>query len=226
MMKIDTRHWKNGTRRLSFAVKGNPQGAIMSLFHKSQERPDLARDAIVLFADLQEGIADLPLTVPPDRLRASVKALAQLARIFSLPAIVSTVPGRDGGPAKVMPVIGEVLGNVEAFQRTTPASFANDAIVRAAAATGRRTVLVSGVATEVAVQFACLSALEHGYAVHLIADACGGISVRTEDAAFRRLTAAGVTISSVPALAGELAGDFTQAQGQAAIGVLFEMAIG
>jgi hypothetical protein len=198
----------------------------MSLFHKAQGRSDLASNAMAIFADLQEGIADLPLTVPFERLRASVRGLAQLVKIFSLPFMVVTVPGRDGGPAKVMPVLGEVLGDFKDYPRTTPAAFVNDAIAKAAAATGRKTVLVSGVATEVAVQFACLSALEHGYSAHLIADACGGISARTEDAALRRLTAAGVTMSSVPALAGELAGDFTGPKGQAAIGVLFEMAGG
>jgi nicotinamidase-related amidase len=193
---------------------------------ESGKAVSLADDAIVLFADLQEGISDLPLTVEFNRLRNSVRALARLARIFELPVIVSTVPGSNGGPARVMSVIGEVIGDYTPYQRTTPASFANEAIAGAAAATGRRTVVVSGVATEVAVQFACLSALERGYHVQIAVDACGGISARTEDAAFRRLTAAGVVATSVPALIGELAGDFSQPRGQAAIGVLFELAGG
>jgi hypothetical protein len=37
---------------------------------------------------------------------------------------------------------------------------------------------------------------------------------------------AGVAISSLPALIGELAGDFSKPKGQAAIGVLFELAGG
>jgi Isochorismatase family len=201
------------------------------MFHGQGERDktgavNLAEDAIVLFADLQEGISDLPLTVELNRLRSSVRALAQLAKVFSLSVIVSTVPGRDGGAAKVMPVIGEILGDIRAYQRTTPASFANEAIASAAAATGRKTILVSGVATEVAVLFACLSALQRGYHVQIVVDACGGISSRTEDGALRRLTAAGVTPTSVPGLAGELAGDFSQPKGQAAISVLYEMAGG
>jgi len=203
----------------------------MSLFNKQHGHggsaaADLASDAVILFADLQEGISDLPLTVPHENLRRSVRALAQLAKIFGIPVIVSTVPGQDGNAAKVMPVIGEVLGSVKDYQRTTPASFVNEAIANAVAATGRKTVLVSGVATEVAVQFACLSAVQLGYNVQIVTDACGGISPRTEEAAFRRLSAAGVTPTSVPALCGELAGDFSQPKGQAAIGVLFQMAAG
>ena len=113
----------------------------------------------------------------------------------------------------MMPEIGEVLGELTPYQRTTPASFANEALAKAVAATGRKTVIVSGVASEVAVLFACLSAIEHGYTVHVVVDACGGVSDRTEQAAFHRLLAAGVTTTSVPSLAGELAGDFSQPQG-------------
>ena len=153
----------------------------MSLFtkqhgHSGSPAGHLANGAVILFADLQEGISDLTLTVGQEHLRRSVRALAQLAKIFSMPVIVSTVPGRDGGPAKVMPVIGEILGHLTHYQRTTPACFANEVIAAAVAATGRKTVIVSGVATEVAVQLACLSALEHGYRAQIAVDACGGIS--------------------------------------------------
>ena len=194
--------------------------------HHDPAKINLSADAVMLFADLQEGIIDLPLTIEAQRLRMSVTAMCKLAKIFELPVIVTTVPGHDGGAAKIMPVIGDVLGKVAPHQRTKPPSFANDSILQAMQATGRKTVIIAGVAMEVAVQFAALSALERGFHAHVIVDACGGLSPRTEDAALRRMMAAGVTISSVPALAGELAGDFSQPRGQAAIGVLFEMANG
>jgi DNA-binding transcriptional ArsR family regulator len=56
--------------------------------------------------------------------------------------------------------------------------------------------------------------------------ACGGLSPRTEDAALRRLTQAGVVTTSVASVAGQLAGDFTQASGAQALGVLYEMVAG
>jgi hypothetical protein len=76
------------------------------------------------------------------------------------------------------------------------------------------------------VQLPSLTAAAEGYDVHVIIDACAGISARTEDAALRRMAAAGVRISSLPMLVGELAGDFSQPRGQQAIGVLFELAQG
>jgi nicotinamidase-related amidase len=181
---------------------------------------DLATDAIVLFADLQAGIVERARTIDRATLGRGVSAVAQLAKIFALPVIVTTVPGQDGGPAQLIPEIEAVLGAVTALPRFTTDSFDNDAIRKAIEATGRRTLLVAGVSTEVAVQRPSLTAARSGYTVEVVLDACGGISERSERAALARLTQAGVILTSVPALAGELAADFRQPNALAALGVL------
>lgn len=185
-----------------------------------------AGDTLVLFADLQAGIVDLPLTLPYPRLQKGVLALAQLAKLFGLPAIVSAVPGQDGKPAPIMPEIAQGLGPLPIHYRTTADSFENEAIKKAIEATGRKTILLSGVATEVAVQLPALSGSELGYRVFVVMDATAGISERTEDAALRRITQAGASTVSIATLAGEMAGDFSQPAGQQAIGILFAMADG
>lgn len=58
----------------------------------------------------------------------------------------------------------------------------------------------------------------------IVVDACGGLSARTEDAAFRGLVHAGVVTTSIPSIAGQLAADFTQPKGMQALGILYEMA--
>ena len=183
-------------------------------------------DTLVLFADLQAGIADLPLTVPMPQLQKGVLALARLSKLFGLPAIVSAVTGRDGNPAKIMPEIGQGIGEFEIHYRTTADSFDNEAIKKAIEATGRKTILIAGVATEVAVQLPALSGSDLGYRVFVVMDAIAGISERTEEAAFRRMAQAGASTVSIAALSGELAGDFGQPIGQQSIGILFEMAGG
>ena len=180
-------------------------------------------DTLVLFADLQAGIADLPLTVPYARLQRGVSALARLARIFGLPAFVSAVAGQDGSPAQVMPEIAQGLGALPTHHRTSADSFEDEAIKAAIVATGRKTLLIAGVATELAVQLPALSGADLGYRVLIVVDACGGISDRTEDAALRRIMQAGGSTVSVATLAGELAGDFRRPVAQQAIGILFEM---
>jgi nicotinamidase-related amidase len=190
---------------------------------KSSSRINL-QDTVVLFADLQSGIVELTKTNPLDRLRAGVRALAKLAKLFNMPAIVSGVRSEDGNPAKVVSEIAEGLGTLPTYHRTTCDSFLNEEIVSAIKATGRKTLLISGVATELAVQLPALTASDQGYKVYVILDACGGMSERTEQAALLRMAKAGATTTSVMTLAGELAGDFREAKAQQAIGILYEMA--
>ncbi len=182
------------------------------------------QDTVILFADLQAGIVELSQTNPLDRLKKSVLALAKLAKLFGIPAIVSAVRGQDGGDAKILPQIAEGLGVLPTHHRTTCDSALNPEIVSAIERTRRKTLLISGVATELAVQLPALTASDQGYRVYVVLDACGGMSERTEQAALLRMTKAGATTVSVMTLAGEIAGDFREPKAQQAIGILYEMA--
>jgi nicotinamidase-related amidase len=182
------------------------------------------QDTVVLFADLQAGIAELTQTNPLDRLKIRIRALAKLAKLLDIPAIVSGIRGEDGSPAKVVSEIADGLGVLPTYHRTTCDSFLNEEIVSAIKATGRKTLLISGVATELAVQLPALTASDQGYRVYVVLDACGGMSERTEQAALLRMAKAGATTVSVMTIAGELAGDFREVKAQQAIGILYEMA--
>ncbi len=177
----------------------------------------------VLFADLQAGIMERAATVDHAHLGRGASALARLTRLFGIPAVVTTAP-TGGGDPKMAPELTEVLGEVLLHTRTTTDAFTDPATRAAILATGRRVLLVAGVATEVIVQHSALSALAYGWEVQVVVDACGGLSPRTEDAAFRRMTHAGVICTSIASLAGQFAGELTQPTAQQALGVLYEMA--
>jgi nicotinamidase-related amidase len=182
------------------------------------------QDTVILFADLQSGIVELTQTNPLPRVKIAVRSLARLAKLFNIPAVVSGIQGEDGSPAKVIPEIAEGLGSLPTHHRTTCDSFLNEEIVAAIKATGRKTLFISGVATELAVQLPALTAADQGYRVYVVLDACGGMSERTEQAALLRIAKAGGTTVSVMTLAGEIAGDFREAKAQQAVGILYEMA--
>jgi nicotinamidase-related amidase len=183
-----------------------------------------ATDCIVLFADLQAGIAELTKTNPLEHLRSRVQALAELASLFEIPVVITGITAEDGTGAKILPEIGTVLGAVPTYHRGVCDAFLDDEVASAIQKTGRKTILISGVATEVAVQLAALTATDEGYKTFLVLDACGGMSERTEQAALQRLAAAGASTVSVMTLAGELAGDFRRPEAQQAIGILYRMA--
>jgi nicotinamidase-related amidase len=184
----------------------------------------IAEDTIVLFADLQAGIADLPMTVTSDRLRKGVSGLARLAALFGMPAIATVVQGREAGAPAIMPEINQALGMLNVVQRATADALRNETILKAISASDRKTVLISGVATELAVQLPALTGSDLGYRMFVVVDACGGMSARTEQAALQRMQAAGVNMISVITLAGELTPNLGDAIGQKAVSIIFEMA--
>lgn len=199
----------------------NTKGATVMSTSKSRIIPE---DTAVLFADLQGGIVELTKTIPLDRLKKGVNSLAKLAKLFGMPAFVSGVAGNDGSAPNVIPEIAAGYGDLPMHVRTTADSFRNEGIVGAIKATGRKTLLISGVSTELAVQLPALTAADHGYKVYVVLDACGGMSDRTEQAALMRITKAGCTTVPIITLAGELAGDFRSEKAAEAIGILFDMA--
>jgi nicotinamidase-related amidase len=180
-------------------------------------------DAIFVFADLHKGIVDLPLTMPRSELLRAVEGMATLAELFDIPTFALSIPKLTGQEVEFVPELAATRSRFTHLQRTSPDSFDNAAIRDAFAATGRRTLVVSGVATEVVVHWLVLSGRANGYSVYVVTDACGGLSVRSESAALARFTAAGAAMTSVASLAGEFSGDFTRPLGRAAVEVIYRM---
>ena len=92
----------------------------------AKSKLSIALDAILLIADLQSGIADLPLTIPQVQLKKNVAAMLKLAAIFDIPLIVTVVPGADGKPSPLMPEVQAGMRGASVYVRTTPNSM-NDA---------------------------------------------------------------------------------------------------
>lgn len=180
-------------------------------------------NAAILFADLQAGIIERTRTNELAQLRRAVSALAKLAQLFGIPVIVTTAPTEEG-MARVTPEIGAALGDLPQRVRTTTDAFLHPATRDAITKTGRKTLLIAGVATEIIVQHSALSGAARGFDVQVVVDACGGLTARTEDAALRRLAQAGVVTTSVASVAGQLAADFALPKAGQAIGILYEMA--
>lgn len=182
-------------------------------------------DIVIVFADLQAGILERAATNEPSRIRLAVSALAKVAKLFDIPVVVTTAPG-EGGVAHVTPEISAALGEQPQLMRNTTDAFLHGPTREAVLRTGRKTLLLAGVATEIIVQHSALSGAAHGLQVQVVIDACGGLSVRTEQAALGRLAQAGVIATSVVSITGQLAGDFSQPKGGQAIGILYETASG
>lgn len=181
----------------------------------------VASDAVILFADLQTDLVTVAQTHPEKKIRKSVLSLAKVAKLLDIPVIATVVQVKSA--PKLIDEIEEGYGAVEMMLRRGADSFDDEAIRSKLEALGRKTLLISGVATEVAVSLPALSGLRHGYRTFTVLDACGGISERSEQAALSRITSAGGSLTSVATLIGELAVDFSTATGQQMLKLLFEL---
>jgi hypothetical protein len=175
-------------------------------------------NAAVLFLDLQAEIVKNRRTVPLDRLLRSACALAKLVSLHKLPVFLSAVP--PGGP--FLDVVLAPLESPEPRMRTQTTAFSDQGLVDSLRASGRTVLILAGVASEIVVQRTALDALAAGYAVQVAVDASGGLDPRTEDAAWRRIGAAGGVTTSVTTFAAELTGDFTTELGGASLGIVYE----
>jgi pimeloyl-ACP methyl ester carboxylesterase/nicotinamidase-related amidase len=173
----------------------------------------------VLFADLQPPIVARSKTNPPDALTRSAVVLAQVARLLHLPMHLSVVP-EGGQRPELIPELARETQGVAQHLRLTASPFLDEATRAAMAASGRQRLIIAGFATEAVVLHGVRDAIAAGYQVYVPVDACGGLSSRTEDAAFRQIEAAGGVTTSVVSLVTTLAPDFSTDPGGKAFGIL------
>src|SRR5437879_8344075 len=99
-----------------------------------------------------------------------------------------------------------ILDNTE-IDRTSTNAWAD--IREAVEATGRRTLLIAGLWTEVCLAQTAVSALADGYRVFFVSDCSGGLSVEAHEDAKRPLVQAGATPINWIAIICEWTPDFT-----------------
>lgn len=169
----------------------------------------LAKDsAAVLLVDHQAGLLSLVRDIDPDRFKNNVLALADLARYFQLPTLLTT--SFEHGPnGPLVPELKALFPDAPYIARPGQINaWDNDEFTAAVKATGRRQLILAGVVTEVCVAFPALSALEEGYEVFVVTDASGTFNALTRDAAWSRMQAAGAQLMTWFGVACELHRDW------------------
>ena len=174
-------------------------------------------DTILLFADLQEDIVPGSKTNPEADLRKAAKALADVARALRMPTVVNMVALGPDAP-RAIAELGEVRNPVV---RHGAKPFDYQPLRSAILDLNRPNLAIVGVLSEIVVLHAALGAIEAGLTVQIVVDACGGMSPRTEHAAFNRIERAGGVLTSVASFATEIGGsDFKSDEGKATLQAL------
>ncbi|MDQ7727846.1 isochorismate family cysteine hydrolase YcaC [Halomonas sp. SpR8] len=151
-------------------------------------------NAAVLLVDHQTGLLSLVRDIDPDRFKNNVLALADLAKYFGLPTILTT-SFEDGPNGPLVPELKEMFPDAPYIARPGQINaWDNEDFVNAVRATGKKQLIIAGVVTEVCVAFPALSALEEAFDVFVITDASGTFNELTRDAAWDRMSSAGAQL--------------------------------
>ncbi len=169
----------------------------------------LSRDnAVVLFVDHQTGLMQMVRDFQADEFYNSVLALADIAKLFNLPTILTT--SFESGPnGPILPELKRMFPDVNVIARPGQINaWDNEEFVSAIKKTGRKKLIIAGIVTDVCVAFPTIAALAEGFDVYVVIDASGTTSVTNRDAAISRMVHAGAVMSNWFSIVSELQRDW------------------
>ena len=148
-------------------------------------------NAALLVIDYQPPQINTLRSMDPAQLIANVVALAQTAKLFKLPMVLSTVGVKSGLNPDTVPAVKAAMDGAAWIDRTSINAWEDADFVKAVEATGRKKLIMGALWTEVCLAYPALDAMRAGYEVYVPVDAVGGTSLVAHDAALRRVEQAG-----------------------------------
>ena len=144
--------------------------------------------------------------------------------------MLARVGAELGVPLMVTSTMEDIIGtNIKDVQELAPDAYAarvkrggtlnaflDPAFAAAVKDLGRTNLILAGLTTDICLFHTARGAIDAGYEVQVVADACGSSSVSSDQLTFDRLRALGATITGGNQVLSELFTDFGTAQGQKA----------
>jgi nicotinamidase-related amidase len=148
----------------------------------------------------------------------ATQGLAKAAALFGVPTIVTTVMERHfSGP--LFRGVREAFPDTDSWiDRTTMNPWEDERVRARVAEAGRGKLVLAGLWTEVCVAMPALCALDDGYQVYFVADACGGVSAEAHERAVQRMVQAGVQPLTWLQYMLELQRDWARSETSSAVG--------
>lgn len=165
-------------------------------------RPLAADQCALIVVDIQQKL--VPPIFNKDTLIRNSQVLIRLARIMSIPVLLTTQYSNGLGPT--VSEIASLLNGTEAIDKIEFGCFGSDRFCSALKALPgtRNTVLLCGMETHICVMQTALGALNNGYLVHVASDAVGSRAEWNWKVGLGRMRAAGAVISSTEMMIYEL----------------------
>jgi nicotinamidase-related amidase len=148
-------------------------------------------DHALIMIDFQSQMAFATHSIDAITLRNNAALVANAAASFKVPTVLTTVAEKSfSGPmfSEVTdPFPGQAL-----LDRTSMNTWEDAAVIKRVNEIGKGRLVLAGLWTSVCIVGPALSAIDQGFEVYVIADACGDVSVEAHNRAMDRMVQAGV----------------------------------
>ncbi|RUT69602.1 hydrolase [Flavobacterium cupreum] len=147
--------------------------------------------ALVLI-DFEGQMAFATTNIALSELRTNVAIISGASKIFNVPTVVTTVAEESfSGP--VFPEVEEFypIATSGYIDRTTMNTWEDENAYKAITGKNKKKIVLAGLWTGVCIVGPALSAIEEGYEVYVITDACGDVSKEAHERAVQRMIQAG-----------------------------------
>lgn len=154
----------------------------------------------VVFIDHQPQMMFGVTNIDRQTLVNNVLVLAKAAKIFNVPTILTTVE-TESFSGYMWPQLLEIFPGNTPIERSSMNSWEDEGFVAAVKKAGRKKLVIAALWTEVCLAFPAIQAMEAGYEVYAVEDACGGTSEVAHRAAMDRVVQAGaVPVTAIQVL--------------------------
>jgi len=147
-------------------------------------------DHLLVMIDFQSQMAFATHSIEAITLRNNAALVARAAAGFGVPTILTTVAEKSfSGP--MFDEITSAFPGQALLDRTSMNTWEDAAVIRRVNQIGKSRIVLSGLWTGVCIVGPALSAIDQGFEVYVIADACGDVSAEAHDRAMDRMVQAG-----------------------------------
>jgi nicotinamidase-related amidase len=148
------------------------------------------QDHTLVMIDFQSQMAFATKSIDIVALRSNVALVGRAAHGFGVSTILTTVAATSfSGP--MFDEVAVAFPGQAMLDRTSMNTWEDAAVVAEVNRLGKARIVLAGLWTSVCIVGPALSALDQGFEVHVIADACGDVSDEAHDRAMERMIQAG-----------------------------------
>jgi nicotinamidase-related amidase len=147
-------------------------------------------DHTLIMIDFQSQMAFATKSIDASLLRTNAALVANAAAGFGVSTILTTVAEKSfSGP--MFSEVTDAFPGKALLDRTSMNTWEDTAVIAEVNALGKKRIVLAGLWTSVCIVGPALSALDQGFEVYVITDACGDVSTEAHERAVTRMVQAG-----------------------------------